>query len=295
MCVDAAGRRVPAAEFVERPLFHRGYVPIRLRGRFALLCDAGTTTFGLSRRALIERVRSASALINVMGFLNDEEILASAQRRVFLDIDPGFGQMWRPWGCTMRFAATTPSSLSRRTSAARRARFRPAVSTGLRHASQWCCINGPRRQCRRPPDHQRRQLARRLWPGVLRRQDIRPAGARVQEVFARCRSTAWSVRAGAGHSRGDVADVALLRSHGWSLVTPRTCRRSLALPRLHPSLGGRALDRQGHVRRDEQRRVSDRSICYLASGGRYWRKTPALPICCRPLKDSSHSCPRTGD
>jgi hypothetical protein len=30
-----------------------------------------------------------------MGFLQDEEVLGAASRRVFLDIDPGFGQMWR--------------------------------------------------------------------------------------------------------------------------------------------------------------------------------------------------------
>jgi hypothetical protein len=33
-----------------------------------------------------------------MGFLDDEEILGGAPRRVFLDIDPGFGQMWRELG-----------------------------------------------------------------------------------------------------------------------------------------------------------------------------------------------------
>jgi hypothetical protein len=33
-----------------------------------------------------------------MGFLRDEEILGLARRRVFLDIDPGFGQMWRELG-----------------------------------------------------------------------------------------------------------------------------------------------------------------------------------------------------
>jgi hypothetical protein len=33
--------------------------------------------------------------LNVMGFLRDEEVLAAAPHRVFLDIDPGFGQMWK--------------------------------------------------------------------------------------------------------------------------------------------------------------------------------------------------------
>jgi hypothetical protein len=39
-----------------------------------------------------------------MGFLDDPEILAAARRRVFLDIDPGFGQMWRALGLADVFA-----------------------------------------------------------------------------------------------------------------------------------------------------------------------------------------------
>jgi hypothetical protein len=37
-------------------------------------------------------------LLNVMGFLDDEEILGLAPLRVFLDIDPGFGQIWHELG-----------------------------------------------------------------------------------------------------------------------------------------------------------------------------------------------------
>src|SRR6266540_2818961 len=36
--------------------------------------------------------------MNVMRFLQDEEILAAAPQRVLLDIDPGFGQMWQALG-----------------------------------------------------------------------------------------------------------------------------------------------------------------------------------------------------
>ncbi len=41
--------------------------------------------------------RSSAMLLNVMG-VDDEELLAAAPRRVFLDIDPGFPQMWRELG-----------------------------------------------------------------------------------------------------------------------------------------------------------------------------------------------------
>ena len=44
-------------------------------------------------RQILDRVGQAEFLFNVMGFLDDPEILARARRRVFLDIDPGFDEM----------------------------------------------------------------------------------------------------------------------------------------------------------------------------------------------------------
>jgi hypothetical protein len=67
-------------------------------GDYALLCDSGARTIGLGRAEVLERVSASAALINVMGFLTERSILAAARRRVFLDIDPGFGQMWRALG-----------------------------------------------------------------------------------------------------------------------------------------------------------------------------------------------------
>jgi hypothetical protein len=64
---------------------------------YALLTPTGSTA-GRSRADAIEAVREASLLINVMGFVRDDEVLAAAPRRVFLDIDPGYGQMWRELG-----------------------------------------------------------------------------------------------------------------------------------------------------------------------------------------------------
>jgi len=53
---------------------------------------------GLPRQKAVEWVGSADLLLNVMGFVDDEEVLAASSRNVFLDIDPGFGQMWRELG-----------------------------------------------------------------------------------------------------------------------------------------------------------------------------------------------------
>lgn len=64
---------------------------------YALLLDDGET-IGLSRTVVKQRIAAAPALINVMGFLDDPELLEVAQKRVFLDVDPGFPQIWRDLG-----------------------------------------------------------------------------------------------------------------------------------------------------------------------------------------------------
>ena len=70
----------------------------------AVLDASGESVYGLSRRALLDVARHADLLLNVMGYLDDPEILDVVRRRVFLDIDPGFGQMWRDLGLADIFA-----------------------------------------------------------------------------------------------------------------------------------------------------------------------------------------------
>jgi hypothetical protein len=98
MCVDEAGARAPVADAWNVRYLNDVMRRFGLGDSFALLVDGGSRTIGMSRSALLERVRSSSAVINVMGYLRDEEILAAAARRVFLDVDPGFGQMWQTLG-----------------------------------------------------------------------------------------------------------------------------------------------------------------------------------------------------
>jgi hypothetical protein len=97
-CVDAQG----AASSVERS-WNAAYAAavmeqFGLADRYAILHDRGRRSIGLSRAEVLARIRRSSGLVNVMGFLEDEELLAAAPRRVFLDIDPGFGQMWQALG-----------------------------------------------------------------------------------------------------------------------------------------------------------------------------------------------------
>ena len=69
-----------------------------LSDSFSLDIGPHDEPIGLSRDAVRRKVGEADLLVNVMGYLNDPAVLARARRRVFLDIDPGFGQMWRALG-----------------------------------------------------------------------------------------------------------------------------------------------------------------------------------------------------
>jgi len=94
-CVDGAG----AVCSFERSWNLRYFLAVMERfglvGSFSLSYNRGEQFVGVPREEVLARIQRSALLLNVMGFLKDEEILAQAPRRVFLDIDPGFGQMWK--------------------------------------------------------------------------------------------------------------------------------------------------------------------------------------------------------
>ena len=59
---------------------------------------------GRSRSDVLRALLGADFLLNIMGYLTDPRMLGAARRRVFLDIDPGFPQMWHALGYCDMFA-----------------------------------------------------------------------------------------------------------------------------------------------------------------------------------------------
>jgi hypothetical protein len=98
MCVDAFGQLCPFDQSLNLRYVLEVMERFDLSGSWSLTYNRGERTAGLPRREVLQRVRNSAFLLNVMGFLADDEILGAAPRRVFLDIDPGFGQMWRELG-----------------------------------------------------------------------------------------------------------------------------------------------------------------------------------------------------
>lgn len=76
----------------------------RLGDAYSLDLGPDDEPVGLARREVLRWTADADLLLNIMGYLRDEVVLGRARKRVFLDIDPGFGQMWRSLGWCDVFA-----------------------------------------------------------------------------------------------------------------------------------------------------------------------------------------------
>jgi hypothetical protein len=92
---DDAGRPCSVEESQNLATLRRVMQRFGLDESWALMYDGGRQVIGRSRAELSDRLGNADLLLNAMGFLRDDELLRRARHRVFLDIDPGFPQMWK--------------------------------------------------------------------------------------------------------------------------------------------------------------------------------------------------------
>jgi hypothetical protein len=64
----------------------------------------GSGVGGEDRRRLVTLASESVGLLNVMGYIDDPDVLGAVPRRAFIDIDPGFGQFWFDLGLADVFA-----------------------------------------------------------------------------------------------------------------------------------------------------------------------------------------------
>src|SRR5215210_1695158 len=240
-----------------------------LEGRAALLDpDTGETT-GLSRPALLHAVAGADLLLNLSGMLADEEVLAAAGLRAFVDLDPAFTQLWHAVeGIDMGFA--------------RHDRF---VTIGRRIGSDGCTVPTCGREWLTTPQ----PVVLEHWPvadelrhdgfttvghwraygsiihdGVLYGQKAHSVRALV-DLPARAASARFTPALGIHPD--ETRDLEALREHGWELLDPAVVA---ATPDAYGSFvrGSWAeigVAKSGYVA-SACGWFSDRSVCYLASG-----------------------------
>jgi hypothetical protein len=229
--------------------------------------QTGRSIAGLPRDEIVARARGASFLLNVMGYLDDEEILACARRRVFLDIDPGFGQMWHELGLHEAFAGHDDH-----------------VTIGENIGRLGCSLPtcGLRWLTSRQP------VVLELWPAQAEGSDRFTSVATWRGAYApiEFRGERYGLRAHEFRKfaelprltsrqfelaldihEAEVQDRALLSEHGWRVVEPGAVagdpdryRAYIADSRAEFTVA------KGMYVKTGSGWVSDRSICYLASG-----------------------------
>jgi hypothetical protein len=74
--------------------FQRLVAAYEFSERAALLLEGTTESVGLSYEALREIATRTDLLVNISGMLTDQALLEPIPRRLYLDLDPGFNQVW---------------------------------------------------------------------------------------------------------------------------------------------------------------------------------------------------------
>ncbi len=65
-----------------------------LEGRASLLDEHGEALYGRGERELTDLAKSAELLFNISGHLGPGSLLSAPRTRVYVDLDPGFTQVW---------------------------------------------------------------------------------------------------------------------------------------------------------------------------------------------------------
>ena len=102
-CVDAGGTPARPDASVNREYFDRVLGAQRFAGRAALICDAGGTLegaalHGATASELRDLARDADLLINISGHLSAASLKHRFRRKVYVDLDPGYTQLWHAAG-----------------------------------------------------------------------------------------------------------------------------------------------------------------------------------------------------
>jgi hypothetical protein len=240
-------------------------------GRFAvpysLLGEDGAAVAGLDRGELRRLLRRSELLLNVLGYLVDDELLEAAPRRVFLDIDPGFPQMWCELGLADVFAGHDAF-----------------VTIGERIGSNGCAIPTCKLDwittpqpvvleewpVRASSDGAFTTVATWRGPFAPIEYGGRTYGLRVHEF----RKLAPLPRLSSGRFElaldidpAETADLSLLRENGWILADPREAAGDLDA---YAAWIGRSkaelMVAKNLYVETRSGWFSDRSLCYLASG-----------------------------
>ncbi len=94
-CVDAEGKSTSFVDSVNAHSFQTVMAQFGFSGWAALLAGEGEAHVGLSLAEVEKLAADAVLLINLSGRLRFPKILQAVRRRLYLDLDPGYTQIWQ--------------------------------------------------------------------------------------------------------------------------------------------------------------------------------------------------------
>jgi hypothetical protein len=258
----------PLADSANARYFRDVAARFELTTRAALLREDTRETIGIPYDELRRAVRGCDLLINISGMLTDPALLDAIPRRVYLDLDPAFNQLWHAVEhIDMRFEGHTHF-----------------FTVGGLIGSPACDVP----TCGRTWQHVLQPIVLKEWPvttgdpgapwttvgnwrgygsitqdGVLYGQKAH-SFRRLLDLPAR---SGAHIRPALMIHRGEKNDLVALRMHRWDLVDPAEVASTPDAYRefVRRSKGELGIAKSGYV---ESRCgwFSDRSVCYLAAG-----------------------------
>lgn len=97
-CVDELGGAVPFERSYNRRFFEEALAATAPGARACLILDEGATTAGLPYGEVADLAAEAEVLVNISGHLQLDPLKRAPRRRAYLDVDPGFTQIWAAAG-----------------------------------------------------------------------------------------------------------------------------------------------------------------------------------------------------
>jgi hypothetical protein len=102
-CVDAGGAPARASDSDNRRYFEEVLASAGFSGRAALIADAGdrleaATIHGATAAELVDLARDCDLLVNISGHLDVAPLKRLFQRKAYIDLDPGYTQLWHVGG-----------------------------------------------------------------------------------------------------------------------------------------------------------------------------------------------------
>ena len=97
-CVDAAGADAEFSDSVNLTYFRQVTQGFGLSDAATLVYEGGERTHGMRFSELLELAASADLLINLSGHLASASLLRRFRRKAYIDLDPGYTQIWHAAG-----------------------------------------------------------------------------------------------------------------------------------------------------------------------------------------------------